>query len=242
MKALVLAIQFLTRLPLPGIVAPAIAALEGDFGRAIRWFPLAGAVIGLAIAGAGWLGTLRDPALGALLALAVWTLITGGLHLDGLADITDAAGAAHADQARLHAVLADPHIGSFGAIAIGLQLMAKLVLLWLTLQSGHMAALGLVPVLARIGPLVWARFLPPLHEGLGTLFRQGATVPVLLGWTVAWAIAASVIAPALLGALPALVLWPLWLRARIGGISGDGHGAGIELVETAALLALVLAR
>ena len=237
MKALVLAIQFLTRLPLP-----AIAASEGDFGRAIRWFPLVGAVIGLAIAGAGWLGALRDPALGALLALAVWVAITGGLHLDGLADIADAAGAAHSDPARLRAVLADPHIGSFGTIAIGLQLMAKLVLLFLTLQLGHTAALALVPVLARIGPLAWARFLPPLHEGLGTLFRQGGTVPVLLGWTIVWAIAASVIAPALLAAIPALLLWPLRLRARIGGISGDGHGAGIELVETAALLALVLAR
>lgn len=246
MKALVLALQFLTRLPLPAVAglteAPATAGLREDFGRAIRWFPLAGAVVGLAVAGAGWLGGMRDPALGALLALAAWVGITGGLHLDGLADIADATGAAHRDPARLREVLSDPHIGSFGAIAIGLQLVAKLVLVWLALESRQAAVLALVPVLGRIGPLVWARVLPPLHEGLGSLFREGANWPVLVGWLLVWALVALAIAPVLLAALPALLLWPLWLRARLGGISGDGHGAGIELVETCALLALVLAQ
>jgi len=237
MTALMLAMQFLTRLPMPGV-----AASQADFGRAIRWFPVAGAAVGLAVAGAGWLGAMRDPALGALLALAAWVGMTGGLHLDGLGDIADAAGAAHRDPARVREVLADPSLGSFGAIAIGLQLMAKLVLLGLVLRSGQGTALALVPVLGRIAPLGWARFLPPLHDGLGTLFRRGATVPVLAGWLMAWGIAALAIAPVLLAALPVLLLWPLWLRARIGGLSGDGHGAGIELVETAALLALVLAR
>lgn len=236
MKALVLALQFMTRLPLP-----AVAASKADFERAIRWFPLAGAIIGLAVAGAGWLGSMRDPALGALLALTAWVGLTGGLHLDGLGDIADAAGAAHRDPARLREVLADPHLGSFGATAIVLQIMAKLVLLWLLLQGRHTAALALVPVLGRIGPLAWARFLPPLHEGFGTLFGTGANVAVLAAWLLAWAACATAIAPYLFLGVPALSLWPAWLRARIGGISGDGHGAGIELVETCALLALVLA-
>jgi adenosylcobinamide-GDP ribazoletransferase len=48
--------------------------------------------------------------------------------------------------------------------------------------------------------------------------------------------------PALRAALPAFALWHWWLRRRIGGISGDGHGAGIELVETALLIALVATR
>ena len=96
MKPLLLALQFMTRLPLP-----AIAADEADFGRAIRWFPAAGLVVGSAVAAAAWAGLHRDTWLAALLALAAWIAITGALHLDGLGDIADAAGAAHHDPARV---------------------------------------------------------------------------------------------------------------------------------------------
>lgn len=237
MKAAVLAIQFMTRLPLPYVQANV-----GDFGRAIRWFPLAGVLVGACVAGAGWLGSLRDPALGAVLALAAWVGITGALHLDGLADIADAAGAAHQQPDRLREVLADPHVGSFGVTAIALQLLAKLVLLWLVLKAGDCLALALVPVFARIGPIVWTRCLSPLHEGTGTLFRDGATMPALVMWLVAGSTVAFAIAPPLLASVPAFAMWALWLRARIGGVSGDGHGAGIEIVETLGLLALVIAQ
>ncbi|MCW1383726.1 adenosylcobinamide-GDP ribazoletransferase [Novosphingobium sp. KCTC 2891] len=241
MKPLLLAVQFMTRLPLP-----AIAADDDDFGRAIRWFPVAGLLVGGTVAGAAWIGETRDPALGALLGLAAWVCMTGALHLDGLGDIADAAGAAHADRARISEVLADPHLGSFGAVTITLQLLAKFVLLDLFLGDGDagrpMSMLVLVPVLARIGPLAWTLLLRPLHSGFGTLFRRGANWLVLAGWLAVWAACAAAACPLLLAALPVVPLWALWLRARIGGISGDGHGAGIELVETGALLMLVLAR
>ena len=86
MKSLILAIQFMTRLPLP-----AVAANEKDFAQAIRWFPMAGIFIGLCVAGAAWAGQRHDPWTGALAALLVWVAITGALHLDGLGDIADAA-------------------------------------------------------------------------------------------------------------------------------------------------------
>jgi len=232
-----LALQFMTRLPLP-----AVAATSRDFGMAIRWCPMVGVIVGGAVAGAGWLGALRDPALGALMALLAWVGITGALHLDGLGDIADAAGAVHANPDRLRAVLADPHIGSFGVSAIVLQMLSKLVLLGLAVRAQAFVSLGLIAMLGRIGPLAWARFLPPLHEGIGTLFRKGATLRALVAWLTGWSVLAAAIEPSLLFALPALPLWTLWLRARIGGISGDGHGAGIELVETAALVVLVVAR
>lgn len=237
MKALVLALQFMTRLPLP-----AIAAEHGDMARAIRWFPAAGLVVGLAVAGAGWAGLQRDPWAGALLALLAWAGTTGALHLDGLGDIADAAGAAHADRGRISAVLADPHIGSFGVTAIFLQLTAKLVLLRLALEAPSLGALVAIPVAARIGPLLWTLTLPPLHQGIGSTFRPGASWAASVSWFVVLLAAAWFLAPGLLMALPAMVLWCLWLLRRIGGISGDGHGAGIELVETATLAALVFLR
>lgn len=234
MKAIILAIQFMTRLPLPDVQADA-----RDMGHAIRWFPVAGLIVGLCVAGGAWLGLQRDPWAGALLALLAWTGVTGALHLDGLGDIADAAGAAHGNRSRLSSVLADPHIGSFGVTAIVLQLLTKLVLVRLALDAPSLLPLIAVPVVARIGPLLWTLTLPPLHRGLGSTFGAGATWPVAAAWLAILAIAAWNIAPALLAAPVAMVIWGLWLKRRIGGISGDGHGAGIELVESAMLAALI---
>lgn len=237
MKALALAVQFMTRLPLP-----ALAVNERDMARAVRWFPAAGLLVGLCVAAAAWAGLQRDPWAGALLGLAAWVGITGALHLDGLGDIADAAGAAHADRSRISGVLADPHIGSFGVTAIALQLAAKLVLLRLVLDAPSFGALVAVPVIARIGPLPWRLTLPPLHQGLGSTFGGGANWTAFALWLLVVVGAAWWLAPALLAALPAMAAWRWWLRRRIGGISGDGHGAGIELVETALLAALVFGR
>ena len=233
MRRAVLALQFITRLPLP-----AVRADEADFAACIRWFPLAGMVVGAAVALAVWLGLWIDPWLGALLGLGAWVTITGALHLDGVGDMADAAGAAHKGRERLSAVLADPHIGSFGVTAIAMQLLAKLVLLRLALDAVPLWTLPALCMIARIGPLVWTLTLPPLHEGLGTRFRAG------IGWghVAAWAvpgIVAAWFAPGLAVAVLAIPAWRWWIAARIGGISGDGHGAGIEWCESALLLALV---
>ena len=87
--------------------------------------------------------------------------------------------------------------------------------------------------------MTWTRWLPPLHQGLGARFR-GAIRPIdLLVWG-AVLLAAAWRFPALLALLPMAALWGWWIVRRIGGISGDGHGAGIELMETALLLALAV--
>ncbi|RVU05806.1 adenosylcobinamide-GDP ribazoletransferase [Novosphingobium umbonatum] len=232
MKSLILALQFMTRLPLPNIKVS-----ERDFAAAIRWFPAAGMVVGLAVWGAFRLGAMVEPWLAALLGLVVWVGVTGALHLDGLGDMADALGAAHKDSARIGDVLADPHVGSFAVVAIGVQLLAKLVLLH-DLSPDH--AVWLVPIAAaaRIGPLVWTLALPPLHQGLGSLFRDG------LRWWHAglWGLLLLVgvyWAPWLVIAFPLMGGWAWFVKRRLGGISGDSHGAGIELGETVLLLALV---
>ncbi|UZW57615.1 adenosylcobinamide-GDP ribazoletransferase [Sphingobium sp. JS3065] len=236
MKRLVLALQLMTRLPLP-----ALEVDEADFAAAIRWFPATGIAVGLIVAGAAGLGVRIDPWAGALFGLLAWVAVTGGLHLDGLGDIADAAGAAHGDRTRLSAVLADPHIGSFGVVAIGLQLLAKLVLLRLWVENFPLWMLAPVAMAARIGPLVWTRWLPPLHEGLASRFRAGWRAGPLILWAML-GLMLSFRVPALWAAALLIPLWGLWLRSRIGGISGDGHGAGIELLESGLLAAMVLVR
>ena len=233
MKSLLLAIQFLTRLPLPAFVAS-----DAEFAASMRWFPLVGLLIGALVAGAAVLAGRGDAWVGALAALVVWVGVSGALHLDGLADLADARGAAHGDPARLLAVLADPHVGSFGVVAIGLQLIAKLVLLHAAIAAAAWWPLLLIPFAARIGPLVWTRWLPPLHAGLAARFRDAVRRVDLVLWGLAL-IAAAFHWPMILATPLLLGGWGLYVRRAIGGISGDGHGAGIELIETL-LLAVVL--
>ncbi|WP_260925263.1 adenosylcobinamide-GDP ribazoletransferase [Novosphingobium sp. 9] len=239
MKGLIVAIQFLTRLPTPRLPTPRLTVTSQDFAASMRWFPAAGLLVGALVAVAAWAGACLDTWTGALAGLVVWVLVTGALHLDGLGDMADASGAAHKDAERLRAVLADPHVGSFGVTAIALQLIAKLVLLHGVLDCGLGWALVLVPFAARIAPLAWTRMLAPLHEGLASRFRDAVRPHDLVLWSAALLVAAWFV-PALLVGVPLAWLWARWLSRRIGGISGDGHGAGIELIETAILLGLVV--
>jgi len=234
MTGFILALQFLTRLPTPRVKADADA-----FAGSMRWFPAAGLIVGLIVAGAAWMGALIDPWTGALAALVAWVAVTGALHLDGLSDLADATGAAHKHRDRLLAVMADPHVGSFGVVAIVLQLIAKAVLLQGLIAATAFPALILIPFAARIGPLVWARWLPPLHDGLGARFASVTLTRDIFGWAAVLATTA-LITPAILIAPLLIGGWWLWLR-RLGGVSGDCHGAGIELVETGLLAALLVA-
>ena len=143
-----------------------------------------------------------------------------------------------------HMIMNYAPIGVFALIAVtvanfgfaSLLPLAKLVLLHAMIAHGDTAALVLVPFAARIAPLFWARWIAPLHEGLGARFR-GAIRPIDRGFWATGLLAAAWSFPALLAAIPAAALWGRWIARRMGGISGDGHGAGIELIETTLLLA-----
>ena len=234
MKGLIVAIQFLTRLP-----TPRISVSSDEFAASMRWFPAVGLIVGAIVAAGGWAGGRIDPWTGALCALILWVAVTGALHLDGLGDIADASGAAHKDRERLLAVLSDPHVGSFAVGAIALQLIAKLVLLHALLDRQIFAAIALIPFAARIGPLVWSRALPDLHAGLGSRFRNAVRPVDFVMWGLLL-VAAAWSSPSLLIAPLLFLLWGGWLLRKIGGISGDGHGAGIEISESLLLAAALL--
>lgn len=232
MRGLILALQLMTRLPLPALGG------VGDPARAAVWFPLVGLLVGALVALP--LLSVADPRLAALLALLLWVWVTGGLHLDGLSDLVDALGAAHRDRERFLAVLADPHVGSFGVMALVVLLLAKFVLLWMLAESGAAAwALPLLAAWARLGAFAWGQALPPLKPGLaaGFAWRGGRWAMVL--WGLALLVASAALQPVLLWAPLPLLGWWWFLRARLGGMSGDCLGAGIELSEVAMLLGMV---
>jgi adenosylcobinamide-GDP ribazoletransferase len=231
------ALQFLTRLP-----APRFAEFDPqDLSRSAIWFPLVGILIGITVAAAVWAGGHGSPWIGALAGLIVWVWITGGLHMDGLGDVADALAAAHRVPERFLEVLRDPHVGAFGVMAIGLQFIAKLVLLAEISTVPALLALLLVPAWARWGTLVWSLTVPPLASGSGERFSWEISRP----WTVAQGIGLAAlslwVAPILLAALLIVPALALYWRLRLGGITGDCLGASVEVTESLLLLVIALA-
>lgn len=230
------ALQFLTRLP-----APRFAEFNPrDLSRSAIWFPLVGILIGGIVAAAVWAGGHGSPWIGALAGLVVWVWITGGLHVDGLGDVADALGAAHRSPERFLEVLRDPHIGAFGAMAIGLQLIAKLVLLAEISTAPALLALLLVPAWARWGTLVWSLALPPLASGSGERFSWEISRMGTIAQGIGLVALSLWLAPPLLAALLVIPALALYWRVRLGGITGDCLGASVEVTESLLLLAIAV--
>jgi adenosylcobinamide-GDP ribazoletransferase len=241
LTSFILAVQFLTRLPTPQIAEFEPASLS----RASGFFPAVGLLIGVLLSLMLWSGSLIDPWAGAVLTLAAWAFITGALHLDGLSDLTDALGVAHRDPDRFHTVLKDPHIGTFGTVALIVQLVAKLVFLMLLARMELFWVLIPLCAWARLGPLFWAHYLtvlkPPSAETSGSGERFGWEIATTIVWTWAAVLLLSAwLAPAFLAAPFILLIWGLYLHLRLGGQTGDALGAGIEMSESLLLLACVI--
>lgn len=237
LRGLAVALRFLTRFPAPS------AEGEGrrDFSGAQAWFPFVGGLIGVAVALGLGTGIFYGPWFGALAALAIWAGVTGALHLDGLGDVADGLGAAHISRERFLEVVRDPRAGNFAIVAIALVLIAKLVLLAAINPAASFLAVVLVPVWARWLVLVLAKFVPPAGDGLGARFAAAVDRRMIAVWAAGLTVVSVVVAPALLGALVLAPFAVLYWRRRLGFITGDCHGASIEVMEALLLAALVMA-
>ena len=237
MTGLLVAARYLTIVPLPGVVPGCADSL----GRAAVWFPAIGLGIGAVLVGAERVTAVLFPSLlAALLTVTAWKLLTGGLHLDGLADCLD--GLAGRDAEHRLAIMRDSRIGAFGAIGLILFLLLEVVAVAELPSSVRGRALLVVPVIARATPPLLVRLFPAAKlEGLGAAF--GASVS---GWAAPTALAiALVVTLAALHAvavpvfavsvLSALAL-TRFFAARVSGITGDVLGAAIEVAELAGLL------
>jgi adenosylcobinamide-GDP ribazoletransferase len=235
LRRLRLATQFLTRVPVP----PVDNVSADDLSRSSAWFPFVGLAIGVVIAGVVFLCSYRSVVLGAALGLVAWVWLTGAMHLDGLADLSDALAAAHRDPQRFLAVLADPHLGAFGAVSIVLLLILKVTAL-AQLPASALLALPLIPAWARLGPLAWSRWLKPLKPGHGERFASHLHIGWIVFWTTLLLAVSGVVAPVLCVAPLVIAGWGGWLQWRLGGTTGDCLGAGVEITEVVLLYALAL--
>ncbi|QAX84161.1 adenosylcobinamide-GDP ribazoletransferase [Pseudomonas sp. DTU12.3] len=242
MLPLWIALQFLSSLPirLPGMPEPE------QLGRSLLFYPLVGLLFGMilwtlnmALAGAPLL-------LHAALLLTVWVLLSGALHLDGLADSADAWLGGFGDRERTLTIMKDPRSGPIAVVTLVLVLLLKFAALLALIEQGHGIILVIVPLLGRAALL--GLFLTTPYVRAGGLGQALADhLPRKAGW---WVLGLSGLACALIAGFSAVVALVIavgvfvWLRQvmmrRLGGTTGDTAGALLELLEMVVLVGVVL--
>ena len=277
LRLFAIALSFMTRIPVRLDPAPC----EKELGASVQVFPLAGVVVGLAMALADLalrtladiaaslpsalptvlptamraLGGLRTPAasdslvplaLGSLAALIANVLVTGGLHLDGLADTADGLAGGR-DRERALAVMKDSRVGALGVVWLAIDLISRFALVTLLHSRVRLAWLLLAPVAGRLAQAiaivshryaresgtgrVFAAYARPIHLVPASLISVLACLPTGVH-SLMWLAIAT-----LVGAL-----FAAWLARRLGGLTGDTYGAISEIAEITFLLGGVIVR
>lgn len=245
LRPLMIAIQFLTRIP----VHMAEPATAPESGLAVIWFPAVGLLVGLPGAAiAAWsIHAGHGRLVAAALAVLAGALMTGGLHLDGLADSADAWAGGGGDARRTLAIMKDPRSGPIGASAIVLVLLVKFAAAADLMSAGRAWPFLLAPAFARAAiPLLLATTPYVREGGLGEQMARhlprraassGAIILLALGALCEGA--AVTIGMAGVVMLLGVMLRGLMIR-NIGGTTGDTAGALVELLDTAAMVTAAL--
>lgn len=240
MRLILIAFQFLTIIPLPFT----LRCEKEDLGRSTAFFPVVGLAIGVLLVCVNWLLSpwLVRPLSDALL-ITLLALVTGALHLDGLADVCDGL-AARGGRERFLAVMKDSQVGAVGAVGLVLGILLKWQALAAVPTEFKWQALLLFPALARCGQvLTMTGARHARQDGLGAAIAQGTGAVTLL---VAFATTASACfyLLGLRGVVPLAAVSLLTAAGRIffqrklGGLTGDTIGCISELNEILALVVM----
>ncbi|MHB8741563.1 MAG: adenosylcobinamide-GDP ribazoletransferase [Sulfuricaulis sp.] len=238
---LLIALQFLTRLPvrLRGIPEPLL------IGRSLLYYPLVGLILGSVLAALNLALGNTPGLLHAALLLTAWVLLTGALHLDGLADSADAWVGGLGDRERTLTIMKDPYCGPAAVTTLIIVLLIKFSTLhslgpngWLTLLIVPTLARGIIPLLFLTTPYVRPGGLGsalaahlPRTASIAVIVATGAAVLLAYGQRGFWLL--------LITAGTFQLLRTLMIR-RLGGTTGDTAGAMVELIETTLLTAATL--
>lgn len=245
MKSFVMMLSFFTRIP----VRTTDSIDETAYRKGIKWLPVIGLILGAATGAVSLLRVIAGPYLAAFLTVLAYLLLTGGLHLDGLADTADAFGARR-DKEKTLAILKDSHIGAFGALALIVLVVGDTVGL-----AGAGRAAWLFPLAGRAAALLVSRaFACARPGGLGQWFIDGVkwthvVFAALLYGAAAFAASVDYAQMVWMPAAFAALLGAFALAAgttllvvsrfsrRIGGITGDIVGFSVEASQLIYLLA-----
>ena len=214
----------------------------GDSGRASVWYPFVGLVIGV-LTWLAWKATMffLPPLVAGVVTLVIWVMLTGGLHLDGLADCCDGLFASISTERRLE-IMKDPRMGAFGVIGLILILLLKAAVL---IALTPVSSLGILLAASLARWFILPAALLPLARpsGMGADFAAGfrrsfilwgalipLTIAIILGVRGILSIVTGLVASAFVLGLA---------KSRIGGVTGDVFGMVVEIVETVVLLTFV---
>jgi len=244
-KGFILALQFLTIVPIG--IEPEID--KAGLSRASMYFPLVGLVLGLVLVGINQfllLIPLRRLLINVIMIVSL-LLLTGGLHMDGLADTFDALSS-RKDKSEMLKIMRDSHIGTMGVLSLVSIILIKLALLSSLHTKAMVPSLILMCLLSRYS-LVFSMFLFPYarKEGKGEVFIEGMNLKIFSLATLISLICAVVFLQLkgvmlfimVMGA--AFVLGKFFTN-KFGGITGDTLGATNELVEGFVLFSVVILR
>jgi adenosylcobinamide-GDP ribazoletransferase len=234
------AFQFLTLLPIKRNFT-----ME-QIGRATAYFPIVGLVIGLILAGINYaLSLILPSAMVNVLLIASLAILSGALHLDGLADTLDGMAGHRTAEARLD-IMRDSRIGGFGAIGVALFLLVEYVTLNAIPENVKLYTLILAPMLSRWA-MVNAIFVYPYARpsGLGRVFKDNvkwwqfgiATVVSLILAVVLFKVAGVVI---MAGAWVIVTILAIYLKRQLKGLTGDTYGALNEVAILSVFLIITM--
>ncbi len=236
MRPLLSAIAFLTRVPV-GRFAEYNAE---DVGRSAGWFPVVGSLLGVVYCAFAFvlLGHLPMALIAVLLVVAE-ALLTGALHMDGLADTADGFGGGRSAEDVLR-IMRDHAIGTYGGVALILLAAFKIAafdaLLW---QPNWPHALIVIPALSRWSMLLLTTSLPYARQSQSAADGMGRAAML---WGTLSIVVLMVIAGQARGWFAAVAMvsvtscFGLYCKRRIGGITGDTLGANLQLSECAGLI------
>ncbi|OQK17202.1 cobalamin synthase [Methyloprofundus sedimenti] len=236
-----LAVQFLTRIPLN----LNITVSDQRLGQSVLFYPLVGLLIGTILFLLARLLPGMSFAIHAAIILSAWVLLTGGLHLDGLADCSDAWAGGLGDKERSLKIMKDPAAGPVAVIILVLILLLK----WSAIQSllqldAGLGFLLLAPFLGRLSILLLMLSTPYVREnGLGSAMQKH--LPRHVARLMIFASLLLCLWLTNIYTLLSVLMLIAWIRhlsmQRIQGVTGDVYGASVELVETVVLISLALA-
>jgi adenosylcobinamide-GDP ribazoletransferase len=238
-----IALQFLSSFPirLPGMPTPE------QSGRSLLFYPLVGVLFGVVLMAFSAVLQGAPVLLHAALVLTAWVLLSGGLHLDGLADSADAWLGGFGDRERTLTIMKDPRSGPIAVVTLVLVLLLKFVAIVALIEQHHGIGLLLAPVISRASMLALFLGTPYVRKGgLGQALADH--LPRRLSRQVLLAVALGCVLVAGMSGVMALLVAGagfFWLQhlmmRRLGGTTGDTAGAMLELLEMAVLVVLALA-
>lgn len=241
MKKILVALQFLTIIKL----SRNLDMSEESLGRSMSYFPVVGLFIGLILISARWMLVFVLPSsIVDILVVAILVVLTGALHLDGFADTVDGL-AGRDDREKTLAIMRDSRSGAFAVVGITLLLLLKTATLTSLPLLMKDKALLLMPVLGRWATVPLAAFFPYARSGSGTAlaFTRFAGIRELsIASVIALTVAVGLLQfkGLIIFMAVALVslLFGVFFKARIGGVTGDIMGAACEVSEVVVLLVI----